>query len=95
MTKTSDFSLRPPVGTVALKTDFDLYRLIMPITVFPEIAARNLTKTIVGRAFTAIYDSDVAAWTMGVNLIFYEKLAFTVSVFYTGTATEASLEHAW
>jgi len=76
----------PSVGPLALKTDFDLYWLIVPITVFLAMAARNLTKTKVGRAFIAIRDSDVAAQTMGVNLTFYKTLAFAISAFYTGVA---------
>jgi branched-chain amino acid transport system permease protein len=50
------------------------------------LAARNLIKTKVGRAFIAIRDADVAAATMGVNLTFYKTLAFAISAFYTGIA---------
>jgi branched-chain amino acid transport system permease protein len=50
------------------------------------MAARNLMKTKVGRAFIAIRDSDIAAETMGVNLTYYKTLAFAVSAFYTGIA---------
>jgi len=40
----------------------------------------------VGRAFIAIRDADIAAETMGVNLMYYKTLAFAVSAFYTGLA---------
>jgi branched-chain amino acid transport system permease protein len=43
-------------------------------------------KTRVGRALIAIRDSDIAAETMGVNLVFYKTLAFAISAFYTGIA---------
>jgi len=78
----------PPlsIGPIVLKGDFDLYWLIVPLSVFLTVAARNLTKTKVGRAFVAIRDSEVAAQTMGVNLTFYKTLAFAVSAFYTGIA---------
>jgi branched-chain amino acid transport system permease protein len=76
----------PSIGGLTLKTDFDLYWLIVPLAIFLTIAARNLTKTKVGRAFVAIRDSEVAAQTMGVNLTFYKTLAFAVSAFYTGVA---------
>jgi branched-chain amino acid transport system permease protein len=50
------------------------------------MAARNLMKTRVGRAFIAIRDSDIAAETMGVNLVLYKTLAFAISAFYAGIA---------
>ncbi|MBM3301183.1 MAG: branched-chain amino acid ABC transporter permease [Deltaproteobacteria bacterium] len=78
----------PPlfIGSVNLKGDFDLYWLIVPLAVFLTIAARNLTKTKVGRAFIAIRDSEVAAQTMAVNVALYKTLAFAISAFYTGVA---------
>jgi branched-chain amino acid transport system permease protein len=76
----------PSLGPLVLRNDFDLYWLIVPLAIFLTMAARNLTKTKVGRAFIAIRDSDVAAQTMGVNLTFYKTLAFAVSAFYTGVA---------
>jgi len=79
-------SPKPSLGPLVLKTDFDLYWLIIPLTIFLTVAARNLIKTKVGRAFIAIRDSDVAAQTMGVNLTYYKTLAFAVSAFYTGIA---------
>ena len=56
----------------------------MTITVLLTIAARNLIKTRVGRAFIAIRDADIAAETMGVNLVFYKTLSFAISAFYAG-----------
>ncbi|MDP6180600.1 MAG: branched-chain amino acid ABC transporter permease [Desulfatiglandales bacterium] len=69
-----------------LEGDRGLYFLIIPIAFLLTMAARNLMKTRVGRAFIAIRDSDIAAETMGVNLVYYKTLAFAVSAFYTGIA---------
>ncbi|MBW2623132.1 MAG: branched-chain amino acid ABC transporter permease, partial [Deltaproteobacteria bacterium] len=74
------------VGPLVLKTDFSLYWLIIPLTVFMVLMARNFIKTKTGRAFIAIRDSDIAAETMGVNLVYYKTLAFAVSAFYTAVA---------
>jgi branched-chain amino acid transport system permease protein len=71
---------------ITLESDRQLYFLIVPIAFFLVLAARNLMKTRVGRAFIAIRDSDIAAETMGVNLTLYKTLAFAVSAFYTGVA---------
>lgn len=64
--------------------DLDFYFLLIPLTVFLAWFARNLVKTKVGRAFVALRDADVAAETMGVNVVYYKTLAFAVSAFYTG-----------
>ncbi len=73
-------------GPYILESDRQLYFLIITITFLMTLAARNLMKTRVGRAFIAIRDSDIAAETMGVNLVFYKTLAFAVSAFYAGIA---------
>lgn len=72
-------------GTV-LTTDISKYYLILIITIILVIAARNMMKTRVGRAFVAIRDSDIAAEVIGVNLTIYKTLSFAVSAFYAGIA---------
>ena len=74
------------IGPWHLDTDRDFYYLLITITVILTLAARNLIKTRVGRAFIAIRDADIAAETMGVDLLIYKTLAFAVSAFYTGIA---------
>jgi branched-chain amino acid transport system permease protein len=74
------------IGPWHLRTDKDFYYLLIAITVILTLAARNLIKTKVGRAFIAIRDADIAAETTGVNLMVYKTLAFAVSAFYTGIA---------
>jgi branched-chain amino acid transport system permease protein len=74
------------IGPWHLDTDRDFYYLLITLTVLLTLAARNLIKTKVGRAFIAIRDADVAAETMGVHLMGYKTLAFAVSAFYTGIA---------
>jgi len=80
--ETPDLSLGPFV----IDSDRKLYFLIVTIAFLLILAARNLMKTRVGRAFIAIRDSDIAAETMGVNLTLYKTLAFAISAFYAGIA---------
>jgi branched-chain amino acid transport system permease protein len=61
---------------------FYLFSLLMLI-VF-AVAARNLARSKVGRAFAAVRDRDIAAEVMGVPLVKTKVLAFTVSSFYAG-----------
>jgi branched-chain amino acid transport system permease protein len=74
------------IGPWHLNTDRDFYYLLVTLTIILTVAARNIIKTKVGRAFIAIRDADIAAETMGVNLMYYKTLAFAVSAFYTGLA---------
>lgn len=74
------------IGPWRLDTDRDFYYLLIPLTVVLIAAARNIIRTRVGRAFIAIRDADIAAETMGVNLLLYKTLAFAVSAFYAGVA---------
>jgi len=50
------------------------------------LAARNVARSRVGRAFAAIRDRDIAAGVMGVNLPRYKTVAFAISSFYAGCA---------
>jgi branched-chain amino acid transport system permease protein len=73
-------------GSYVVDSDKKMYFLIVTVAFLLIMAARNLMKTKVGRAFIAIRDSDIAAETMGVNLVYYKTLAFAVSAFYAGIA---------
>lgn len=74
------------IGPWLLTSDREFYYLLMAITVLMALFARNIVKTRVGRAFISIRDADLAAQTMGVNLVLYKTLSFAVSAFYTGIA---------
>lgn len=72
------------IGPWHIETDKNFYFVLIPITIFLVVLARNIIKTKVGRAFISIRDADIAAETMGVSLTFYKTLAFAVSAFYAG-----------
>ncbi|MDV6011460.1 branched-chain amino acid ABC transporter permease [Haloechinothrix sp. LS1_15] len=69
-----------------LTGDQKLYLLILVVLIILAVLARNLTRSRVGRAFTAIRDRDMAASAMGINLTKYKTIAFAVSSFYAGCA---------
>ncbi|MDX1690532.1 MAG: branched-chain amino acid ABC transporter permease [Acidimicrobiia bacterium] len=50
------------------------------------LAARNLARSRIGRALSAIRDRDIAAEIMGISLTRYKTIAFVVSSFYAGIA---------
>ncbi|QSB13707.1 branched-chain amino acid ABC transporter permease [Natronosporangium hydrolyticum] len=63
-----------------------IFWLMFGLLVVFALAARNLSRSSVGRAFNAIRDRDIAAGTIGVNLFKYKTIAFGVSSFYAGCA---------
>lgn len=67
-------------------TDLKIYWLIMPLAVIMLLAARNLFRTRIGRAFIAIRDRDLSAEILGINLFQYKLLSFGISSFYAGIA---------
>ncbi len=70
----------------ALSDPAKLFYLIIFVVALLTIAAKNLVRTRVGRAFVAIRDRDVAAEVIGVNLTKYKVTAFAISSFYGGVA---------
>lgn len=63
-----------------------LYWLLLVLLIVFAVAARNLARSNVGRAFTAIRDRDIAAGIIGVNLVKQKTVAFAISSFYAGCA---------
>jgi branched-chain amino acid transport system permease protein len=63
-----------------------MYFLLLLVLIIMALAAKNLVRGGVGRAFAAVRDRDVAAEIMGIPLGKYKALAFTISSFYAGIA---------
>jgi branched-chain amino acid transport system permease protein len=80
------FGYRLNVNGPYLTRDQQLYWLMFVLLVMFALVARNIVRSRVGRAFTAVRDRDVAAGVMGVNLAHYKTVAFAVSSFYAGCA---------
>ncbi len=63
-----------------------LYFMTLAIAVLVVLAALNIQRTRIGRAWMAIRDHDIAARVMGVDLVRYKLLAFVMSSFIVGLA---------
>ncbi|WP_230394098.1 branched-chain amino acid ABC transporter permease [Plantactinospora alkalitolerans] len=84
---TLEFFGQPLAATGALGTrDQKLYWLMLLFLLIFALAAANLARSRIGRAFTAIRDRDIAAGVIGVNLARYKAIAFAVSSAYAGCA---------
>ncbi len=80
------FGLRLDVSNDYVTRDQQLYWLMLILLVIFAVAARNVARSRIGRAFAAIRDRDVAAAVMGINLARYKTIAFALSSFYAGCA---------
>lgn len=69
-----------------LDSDVKMFYFLLAISTVMIVAAKNIVRTRVGRAFIAVRDRDVAAEVVGVNLTLYKVLAFALSSFYAGVA---------
>ncbi|MDP3136998.1 MAG: branched-chain amino acid ABC transporter permease [Burkholderiaceae bacterium] len=63
-----------------------VYYLCLGVLIVVVLAALNLLRSRVGRAWSSIRDYDTAAILMGINLVYYKLLAFAVSAFLTGVS---------
>jgi branched-chain amino acid transport system permease protein len=80
------FGYRVDVTDAYATRDQKLFWLMFVLLAVFALAARNIARSKVGRAFTAIRDRDIAAGVIGVNLRRYKTIAFAVSSFYAGCA---------
>ncbi len=62
------------------------YLLVLSIVVLLALAAKNMVRSSIGRAWMAVRDMDVAASVIGIRLMHAKLLAFAVSSFYCGVA---------
>jgi branched-chain amino acid transport system permease protein len=77
---------QPALFGTPLIAERGYYYVVLAVLVLAVFATLNLQRSRVGRALMAIRDHDIAARAMGVDLVRWRLLAFTVSAFYTGIA---------
>ena len=78
----------PPASFLGMELTGDR-RMFYPIftcALLLGLAAANVTRSYVGRAFVAVRDRDISAEILGVNLLRYKVLAFMLGAFYAGIA---------
>jgi branched-chain amino acid transport system permease protein len=62
------------------------YLFVLAIVVVLALAAKNLVRSRIGRAWMAVRDMDVAAEVIGIRIMRTKLIAFAVSSFYCGVA---------
>ena len=69
-----------------LSSEHGMYYLALICCILLLLFARNVVQSRIGRAFVALRDHDIAAQSLGVDLLRYKALAFALSGFYAGVA---------
>jgi branched-chain amino acid transport system permease protein len=83
------FSLPPgtiTIGPWEIDSDVKIYYWSIFLVAICLLAMGNLLRSKIGRAWIAIRDNDIAAETMGVNIVAYKLIAFFVAGFFAGIA---------
>ena len=62
------------------------FYLIFIVALGGALAARNLARSYIGRAFVAVRERDFSAEILGVHLLRTKLLAFAIGAFYAGVA---------
>jgi branched-chain amino acid transport system permease protein len=75
---------RPSLFGYELKTQGQLYFFLLFFALIAIVAALNLVRSRIGRAFVAIRDQDIAAEIIGIDIYRYKLIAFAISSFYAG-----------
>ena len=75
-----------PIGAISFESPLALYYLTLGFLVLAVWAMRRIVKSLLGRTFIAIRNSDELAEALGINLMRNTTLAFMLSVFYAGMA---------
>src|SRR6266568_749560 len=70
----------------AFDTPVKRYVLVLAIVSVMALAAKNMVRGSIGRAWMAVRDMDVAAEVVGIPMMKTKLLAFAISSFYCGVA---------
>lgn len=77
---------RPKMLGIDLSSDRAFYWFCLVVCILAVLVTLNFRRSYIGRALVAIRDNDIAARTMGINLVRFKLLAFLVSAALTGIA---------
>src|SRR5713226_4564199 len=69
---------------IAFDTPLMKYLLVLTIVALLALAAKNLVRSSIGRAWMAVRDMDVAAEVIGIRIMHTKLMAFAISSFYCG-----------
>lgn len=79
----------PNAFGIYLESNASLFYFALILLILCYIAIDHITKSKIGRAFSAVRDDPIAASYNGVNVAFYKMINFAIASFFTGIAGAA------
>jgi branched-chain amino acid transport system permease protein len=76
----------PNFSWFAIKQDYGIYFVSWVVTVALFLFTWRIMRSRIGRAFVAMRDGEIAAQSLGIDLLAYKAMAFALSSFYAGVA---------
>lgn len=76
----------PNFSWLGLHQDYGIYFVTWLVTVLLLMFAWRIMRSRIGRAFVAMRDGEIAAQSLGIDLLVYKAMAFALSSFYAGVA---------
>jgi len=74
----------PAIGNFLVNSPFRWYYLIFAGIIFSAFVADRLNNSRIGRAWIAMREDQDAAAVMGINILKYKLLAFTIGASFAG-----------
>jgi branched-chain amino acid transport system permease protein len=78
-----------------IDTPSEKYLFLLGVLIVFTLAAKNLVRGHIGRAWMATRDMDVAAEVIGIRPVYAKLTAFGVSAFYCGVAGPCGAFFTW
>lgn len=70
------------IGGRTLSSGAELYFFVIPVAVLAVVSVKFLMASRFGRALSALRQSEIAADTLGIDVLRYKAMAFAVSAFF-------------
>jgi branched-chain amino acid transport system permease protein len=76
----------PKIFGWVVDNDAEYFYLILILVIATIVTINNLIKSRSGRALISIREDELAAEAMGINVLKYKVIAFTIAAFFAGIA---------
>ena len=76
----------PNFSWIPIKQDYGIYFVSWGVTLLLLLSTWRIMRSRIGRAFVAMRDGEIAAQSLGIDLLTYKAMAFALSSFYAGAA---------
>jgi len=73
-------------GNLIIEKNDVIYFFSLVLCILLGIGVKNISRSKIGRAFSAIRDRDIAAEALGINLCRFKSVSLAISCFYGGIA---------